>query len=173
MSVHIHLQKWIVYTSFLLVMIGFSGCRGAQETEIPFQTIAKDVGGLDYTSEEPALLIVTRREEFEALDLEIHDPDLLEQVEQIDYEKYFVILVFQGFKYSGGYQVTVQKISLTGEQMIIQTDFAAPWGTRATQMVTSPYHLIAVPKARVQGRQVQFLLVVNDEALIEVSREMP
>lgn len=168
-------HKWIVYITFILVIVGTSGCREEKKIEMPFQTIAAEVGGLEYTKEEPALVIITRPDQIESSELEvIFPPDLLEKMSQLDYEQYFVVLVLQGLQPNSGYGVTVKQINFEDGQMIIEVDFRTPTpGTRVLNAVTSPYHLIAVPKKKVQGQSIRFSLVVNDEPLIEGTREIP
>lgn len=165
----------------LLVMVFVITTCSSQEGELPLETIAKsegfgDFGLTSYRQEEPALLIIASYDEVDTLVPTVlaEDPDLADQLRQLDYDGFFAILVLQGLKPQGGYSVTVQRVVQQDGQVNVYAEFTSPEpGTRRTQAFTSPYHLIAVSKRGEWGRHIRFVLVVDSEEVAETSHFIP
>lgn len=165
----------------LLVMIFIITTCNSQEGELSFETIAKSKGFGDfgltiYREEEPALLIIANDYEVDTLvpNVLAEDPALVDQLRQLDYNRFFAILVLQGLKRQGGYSITVQRVVRQGDQVNVHAEFTEPEpGTRRIQAFTSPYHLIAVSKQGEWGQQFRFVLIADSEGIAETSHFIP
>ncbi len=150
----------------------------AQPTNLPFSTLAKEDGfslGPGYQGKEPGLLVIADPKQIEnpGLDLAL-PPDLAEKLRTLDYRRSFALFVFQGLKGIGGYQVTVQQVELQGSQVTVRVEFIEPKpGTRARQVVTSPYHLIAIEKKGYWGTRFHFVLLRDNQNVAETTSYIP
>ena len=165
----------------LLVMLFIITTCKSQEETLPFETIAKSNGpdslGLTtYREEKPALLIIANDDEVDALvpNVLAEYPALADELGQLDYDRFFAILVLQGLKSSGGFSVTVQRISRQDNHITVWVQFVEPaLGTRRIAAFTSPYHLVAVSKRGEWGQQTHFVLVTDSEEVAETSHFIP
>jgi hypothetical protein len=182
----------------LCVMIALVGCTAAQQesvptpntlpptpagTILPFTTIAQgEHSSAKQFLEKPHIIITTNVQEVDtALRQVAGDPPTLErnphpveQARQIDYNRFFAILVLQGKQATAGYDVTVQQIVRHDDQVIVRALFVEPkQGEGAAQVGTDPYHLVAVPKEGVWGRQIQFELVADGKVVTQTAHFIP
>jgi hypothetical protein len=68
-------------------------------------------------------------------------------VPEIDFDKQTVLAVFMGRKPTGGYATKITRITDTGKRIEATVQEHAPGpGDIVTQALTSPYHMVAVPK---------------------------
>lgn len=164
----------------LAILFIITACK-SQEGKLPFETIAKsndpdNLGLTIYREEEPTLLIIANDDEIDALVPTVlaEDPALVEQLRQLDYNRFFAVLVLQGLKHQGGYSVTVQRIVRQDNRVKVYAEFTEPApGTRRIQAFTSPYHLVQASKEGQWGQEVTFVLVVNDESVAETTHFIP
>lgn len=164
----------------LVLVFTIAACK-SQEGGLPFKTIAKsegfgDFGLTTYREEEPALLIIANDDEVDTLvpNVLAEDPALVDQLRQLDYDRFFAILVLQGLKSTGGFSVTVQRISRQDNQITVWVQFVEPTpGTRRIAAFTSPYHLVAVSKQGEWGQQIRFVLIADSEEVAETSHFIP
>jgi hypothetical protein len=190
-----HLQ-WRSYVIMLCVVIALSACTAAQggsqptpntlpptptATTLAFTTIAQ---GIDFTSdpllEKPQITIITNAQAVDtALRQAAGDPPVLErnqhpveQARQIDYGRFFALLVLQGKQGSSGYSVTVDRVVRQGNQVQVLATFVRPAedGTPVATLavITDPYHLISIPKTGTWGQDVRFELVDQGKVVAEV-----
>lgn len=163
-------------TTILLGLLLFviTACQ-PQERDLPFETIAqRDI--INYREESPALLVITDDDAIDALvpNVLAEDPALADELGRLDYDRFFAILVLQGLKSTGGFSVTVQRISRQDNQVTVWVQFVEPaLGTRRIAAFTSPYHLVAVSKQGEWGQQTHFLLVTDSEEVAETSHFIP
>lgn len=167
--------KSIVLLGLLLFVI--TACQ-PQEGKLPFETIAQGDGfytGRGYGGEEPNLLIITGLNEVDSPGLDVEfPPELADQLRQLDYDRFFAILVLQGLKHQGGYSITVQRVVRQDDRVNVHAEFTKPEpGTRRIQAFTSPYHLIAVSKQGEWGQQFRFVLIADSEEVAETSHFIP
>lgn len=146
-------------------MFAVVACKSHLE-ELSFETIAQGDGfyaGRGYGGEEAALLVIASPEAVDKPGLDVQFPsELADQLRQLDYDRFFAILVLQGLKTTGGFSVTVQRISRENNQVTVQVQFIEPGpGTRITGAFTSPYHLVAASKQGKWGQQINFVLVAD------------
>lgn len=173
-------MKYPKITILLGLLFVIAACK-SQVGELPVETVAKsngpdNLGLTTYREEEPALLVIAGNEDIETLtqNMLAKDPVLADQLRQLDYDRFFAILVLQGLKHQGGYSVTVQQIVRQGDRVNVYAEFTSPEpGTRRIQAFTSPYHLIAVSKRGKWGQQIHFVLVADSEEVAETSHFIP
>lgn len=161
----------------MMLLFTIMACK-PQIEELSFETIAQGDGfyaGRGYGGEEPALLVVASPEAVDKPGLDVQFPsELADQLRQLDYDRFFAILVLQGQKRSTGYAVSIKRIVRQGNQVTIDAEFVEPSpGTRIKPAFTSPYHLVAVSKERQWGQEVTFVLVVNGKTVAETTHFIP
>jgi len=169
-------------TTLMLGLLLFivAACN-SQNGNLRFRTIAKSnspdsLGLTSYREKDPALLIIANDDEIDALVPKVlaQDPDLVDQLHQLDYDLSFAILVLQGLKGQGGYSATVQRIVRQDDQVNVYAEFINPeLGTRRIQAFTSPFHLVAVSKLGKWGQQIKFVLVVDYQPIVEINHLIP
>jgi len=92
----------------------------------------------------------------------------IDKVRQLDFNRFFAILVLQGKQATSGYGVTVQQVVRQDDQVIVRALFVRPKpGEGAQEVGTDPYHLVTVPKEGTWGREMRFELVDNSNVLTE------
>lgn len=158
----------------VMLLFAVVACKSQLE-ELPFETLAqRDV--INYREENPALFVITNDDEIETLVSNVlaEDPALVDQLRQLDYDRFFAILVLQGQKGSTGYAVTIKQIIRQGGRTMIKAEFVEPSpGAFIKPAFTSPYHLVAVSKERQWGQEVTFVLVVNGKTVAETTHFIP
>ncbi len=161
----------------LVLLFTITACK-PQEGALPFETVAQGDGfhtGRGYGGEEPNLLIIAGFDEIDEPGLDVQLPsELANELRQLDYDRFFAILVLQGLKSTGGFSVTVQQISRQDNHITVLVQFVEPaLGTRRIAAFTSPYHLVAVSKRGEWGQQINFVLVTDSEEIAETSHFIP
>ena len=75
-----------------------------------------------------------------------HSPDRTQPV--VDFSKEMVVGVFMGSRPSAGYTISIlSTIQKDGKTLVRYQETMPAKGTMTAQIITSPYHLVAVPKA--------------------------
>jgi hypothetical protein len=167
--------KIIILLGLLLFII--TACQ-TREQELSFETIAQGDGfytGQGYGGEKPNLLVTASLDEINKPGLDVQFPsEVADQLRQLDYDRFFTILVLHGRVGSTRVSVTVQQITRQDEKVTIRAEFVKPSpGTRSEPAFTSPYHLVAVSKRGEWGQQIHFVLVVDSEEVAETSHFIP
>jgi hypothetical protein len=149
-----------------------------QIEELSFKTISQGDGfytGQSYGEEKPGIFVISNVDEIDEPGLDIMFPTkLADELRQLDYDRFFAILVLQGQKRSSGYSVTVKKIVRQGKQVSVYAEFKEPKiGTRRTWVFTSPYHLVAVFKSGNWGQNINFLLEADGKVVAESYHFIP
>lgn len=157
-----------------LLLLATTACQ-SQAQELPFESIAqRDI--ISYREESPALFVIANGDEVDALVSTVlaEDPALVDQLRQLDYDRFFAILVLQGQKGGTGYAVTVRRIVREEDQVTIEVELVEPSpGAFIKPAFTSPYHLVAVSKRGEWGQQIRFVLVADSEEVAETSHFIP
>jgi len=152
----------LVLAAALLVVLGviLPACR-SQETELTFKTIDRRISpgtGEYYENREPALIVISTPQEAAQLDNFVN-PEAIEHLKGMDYDNYFALAVFQGWKFSGGYEVNLTHVSSRNNQITVEVDFQEPLpGFQREDQITSPYHLVQVEKPAILEGRLTFLL---------------
>jgi hypothetical protein len=148
----------------------------SEETTLAFETIEqKERGELSsaYEELEPGLVIINHPEEMVTLSEGIHD-DLKLKLQTMDYNDHFALVVFQGWKSSGGYSTQIRCISRQDNAVNIYVQFRKPrQGEFVNLLVTSPYHLVQVQKVRDWDQEITFNLISDGTNIISRSYFIP
>jgi hypothetical protein len=148
----------------------------SKKMDLIFQTIEKkdETGtGTRYEVREPGLMVVSQPEEVDSLDGLITE-DARQALLGLDYNRYFALAVFQGWKPTGGYSILVSRVSRFGDVVHTYVQFQEPKpDEEKTDEITSPYHLIIVHKDSSWGQEFLFNLIVNDTVVTSLSHEIP
>jgi hypothetical protein len=84
------------------------------------------------------------------------DPRTMEKMPKVDFEKEMVIAVTMGQQRTGGYLVEIASVEREDEKLKVTVRRRAPPPDSMTiQVVTSPYHFVAVPKSDLKAEFVQ------------------
>jgi hypothetical protein len=88
-----------------------------------------------------------------------HSP--VEKLPVVDHTQTMVVGIFLGTKPSAGHEVEIVGTRMQGDELIVEYIRRQPGrGTMAAQMLTSPYHLVAVTK---HAGNVRFVEVKPEE----------
>jgi hypothetical protein len=78
-------------------------------------------------------------------------PDLKIDLPEVDFSKEMVIAVLQGQRNTGGYSIEVTNVIKESKKLYVIVETTDPGPSCInTQVITSPYHLVAVPKGDYQ-----------------------
>lgn len=159
----------------LIPLLGLSACR-PKEIDLPFETIAQgDWGnaGYAYEAHEATLIVITQATEAMELDNWV-TLDTQTQLQALDYDAYFAIAVFQGWKATTGYKVQIDRIALLGNVINVHAQFLEPKPEEEkAPEATSPYHLVRVQRAETWDQDITFNLVMDEVVVASLSRHVP
>jgi hypothetical protein len=136
-------------------------------TAISFQTLAQGFR-LASTQSQPALWVVTNASSRDKLTplISVEQQPLLKGV---DLEKWVVLAVFWGAKPSGGFSITIDKVSITRTDLVVNVILrehnpdAAP-----VDASTFPYHLVIIDRHSLpEGAKFHFRLIDYNTLLAE------
>jgi hypothetical protein len=118
------------------------------ESKLFFKTIEqKDWAGIEsYDAREPGIIIISQAEEVENAKGLITE-EALQALHEINYDLYFAIIVFQGWKPFLGYSIQINRINRVGNVVNIYSQFHEPKpDMEKNLLVSSPYHLVKLKK---------------------------
>jgi hypothetical protein len=85
-----------------------------------------------------------------------------QDLQEIDFESDFALLVNQGLRRMDGYAVNIQRVVRRGDEISVIANFQEPRPTEAASGVISfPYQLIRVHKSGEFGREFNFTLLAS------------
>jgi hypothetical protein len=150
-------------------------CR-SEETRLPFETIEQEEWGgtgQAYEAREPNLMVITRLEEIGEL-AEWVTGEARNHLQTLDYEAYFALIVFQGWKPTDSYGVQINCMTRQDDTVNVYTRFQEPGsGEGGSDTVTSPYHLIQVQKMGAWEQDITFNLVADEAEMSSFSYFIP
>jgi len=127
---------------------GLAACR-PKETELAFETLVQDdLGYFGATYESMDLMIATSVAEAQQIAdaLSPEDPGKrFEQIMDVNYGEYFVVVAYLGAKPHGGFVVTIEKIAQTGRNVDVAISTVEPSGGDA--IFVHPIHAVKVRRA--------------------------
>ena len=154
-----------------LMALPMAGCQRATDIDLSFETIERvDFGGTVQLHEgkEPKLVVIVQQKQVNVLGSTV-SVKARTKLESLDFDHYFAVAVFQGYKPTLGYGVEVQRIARAREVFIIYAHFSHPEpGQVRLNIVTSPYHLVKMSKENLVGKEVEFVLLADGA---EVARQ--
>ena len=138
---------------------------------LPFETIDRTdfgIGFIVYDSTEPGIMVFTKPED--AGNLQLNTPDDIEakvKLEELDYSRYFALLVLEGEKPDTGSSVKITSIMRSGNVVTVYADFLElPENMERAATATYPYHLVAIEKPGEWAETVTFNLVVDQAVIV-------
>jgi hypothetical protein len=147
------------------------GCSPTQK-EVPFETVSKHSSS-DYEPREPKLVVVSKESELQSL-LVLRPPhglDLNQALSKIDFSLHFLLVAFQGYQPTGGYQIEVQNIQQLGKEIQVRAKFVRPKPAEIVRHgTTRPYHLVRVGKTDLEGKGRFTFVLVDDSSGKEVAK---
>lgn len=109
------------------------------EVELEFETIAQSVYS---KAVEKGVFLITGLQDVHKIEGFLHK-DARELMANVDYGRFFAIAVFQGNQKSGGYKVTIERLSVKERELRICAIFLEPGPHQpVTTVETSPYHIV-------------------------------
>jgi len=166
--------NWLLVL-MLTLLLGLSACK-SQETNLPFEILEQEernLTGQIYEAREPGLIIVAQADEVAELDDWVTETSK-EQLQVMDYDVYFALVVFQGMKPTDGYGVQIERIARKGNEVTIHAQFQEPRPDQEkNDIVTSPYCLIQVQKIGAWDQDVKFNVIADGSVLISASHSIP
>jgi hypothetical protein len=163
----------------LVALAGVTGCKDREPAiEIPFETIENaDLAGTGgyYEEEKPKLVIITETEQIDDKLGDTVSSKSQVQLRDMDFDRYFVIGVFQGrrpylYTVSG---VEIQRIEKGGNAITIFVHFYEPVEDQARGMVTSPYHLLRIQKGESLQGEFKFILKADGKSVARQTHFIP
>jgi protease stability complex PrcB-like protein len=159
----------------LSATFGLVACE-PQEADLPFETIEQKEWagtGQAYEALEPGLMVFTLTEQLDSLTPWITE-NAKAKLLAVDYDKYFILVVFQGKKSTTGYGVDINRIARLENAVNVYAQFQVPKPDEAkADAITSPYQLVQVQKVGTWGQEVRFNLIVEDVTVTSTSSPIP
>jgi hypothetical protein len=173
---YIHTLLFLILTCVTFsVTVGLVACE-PQEADLPFETIEQKEWagtGQSYEAFEPGLMVFTQTEQLDILNPWITQ-DAQTKLLAVDYDQYFVVVVFQGKKPTTGYGVDVNRIAQLENGVNVYAQFHEPKPDEAkADAITSPYQLVQVQKVGAWGQAVRLNLIVEDVTVASISSFIP
>lgn len=82
----------------------------------------------------------------------------------IDWEHEVVLVALMGGKRTGGYRITIKDVRVRGGQVIVQVEEVSPQpGEMVIQVLTSPFHVVTVPREALPGGTFTLRFVTGKE----------
>ena len=161
----------------LVVLVLLISCW-PQEVDLPFETIERaDLSGTGeyYEDKDPRLIIIANVAELDTLGNTVSSDAQL-QLQDLDFDRYFAVGVFQGWRPSlpSPSGVEVQSISQQGRTITIYARFYEPVeGTVQKDVEISPYQLIKIWKEVDMQGEIEFILNVDGTVVSQQTHILP
>ncbi len=169
------MNKFMIFLSVLAISLGLSACQ-PKEVDLLFETIERrDASGTGqvYQDRQPGLIVIATPEEAASLGALVTSESQA-QLQNLNYNTYFAIAIFQGRKPTTRYSVQIERITRKGNMVTIHALFKEPQPSEAKgDEVTSPYHLVQVQKVGTWGQTITFNLVAGDVIVTSLSHYIP
>ncbi len=112
--------------------------------EIPFETIARDELSR-YDKPEPNLLLITDRDQEEALAKLLFKQEDIDQLKEVDFQANLVIALFRGDYPSSGYEGVIEHIIRRGNKLYVYAQLWKPGpNVPIRPAATSYYHIVKI-----------------------------
>lgn len=161
-------QKGRIFYLLFLVVALLGACT-PQEEELSFETIEQADYSPKYENKESGLVIIASADEANQLNGWI-SLEALEQLREMDYEKFFAVVAFLGWQPTGHEGIRIERIVRQGDAISIYALVGMPTGETR---VSSPYHLVKIQKTGWWGTSINFALVVEETTVASQSHHIP
>lgn len=173
MKTHANFVKALLPFFVIAAMLpGLTACQ-PQETDVPFETVLK--GDIDTSYGTLDLMLAANSTEAQQIVDTLQTRQFSEELEEIinvNYEEYLVIVVILGAWPYGGAEITVERISQVGQDFMVVVSTVEP--TDGDRVIVHPVHVIKIRRAdlALQG-QVRFNLCKGDELVLTREHFVP
>ncbi len=135
-----------------------------QEVEVDFETL-ENAPSPGITTAAPDVAVVSEKEDTYTLGNTV-SPGSISKLIDLDYKASFALVVFQGRKPTGGYNVEILNVTHEGNTVNIYVHFTERDPAKpAVEILTSPYHLVKVSREGFKGELVFVVLADGKEIL--------
>lgn len=178
--------------ALLLLAVGLSSCESAMQlipplpTKTPFVLTELPPGAREisfenvlqgyvsrYEGSEPRLIVIATPSQAQEMDQTLY-PIGPPSLTMTNFDDYFVIIAFYGYRGMGGPQIEIKQIVRREHQVDVYaylTDVPRGW-PRPAQAV-SPFHAVRVRKEGDWGGEFAFVLYDNDRPVAETKHYIP
>jgi len=156
----------------LVLLVSLVACK-PQETELPFEIVVK--GSIGATYKNMDLMIATNPAEAQQIadTLWPEQPGMhFEEIANVDYGQYLVIIAYFGAKPHGGFVITIEKIVQIGRMVNVTISTVEPTGGDA--VILHPIHAVKIKRADlpVKGR-LSFSLLKDGKTILTREHLVP
>jgi hypothetical protein len=142
---------------------------------LPFETIERaevpDTGQY-YQGQNPKLVVITEVREGNAVG-NIISIKAQAQLQNLDFNRYFAAVVFQGIVGYVHPGIMIQRISVEGNVITFYVHVLEPVSNERKTMITSPYHLVKVRREEEVQGEMEFVLNVDGAVVSRQTRSLP
>jgi hypothetical protein len=171
------LRRRLLCLTILTGLVLF-GCKGPEPRDLPFETIesADLLGPGEYSEEEtPKIIIITELEQVDDRVGDAVSPQAQAQLRDLDFDRYFVVGVFQGRRpyiyWASG--VEIQRIEQRGDTITILAHFYEPIEDQVRGGMAAPYQLLRIRKGGSIRGEFNFILKVNGQEIVRKNDFIP
>ena len=164
--------------TILMILIGTTACQ-PEETELLFETIERRPYGSTgklWRAQNPGFVTVATPDDLAQVN-DFFTFDAHAQLQNLDFERHFAVVVFQGFQGSllgPPFGVEVQKIIKEGGTVKIHAHIYEHVGEVVRRPVqNSPYHLVQVRREEDMRGEIEFVLIVDGTVMSRQSHRLP
>jgi hypothetical protein len=144
-----------------------------QKTNLQFQTIEKGESTKANKPTEPEIFVITNNNDYLHLRGFI-SPDSEELLKTLNYDNFFVLMVFQGLKPNSGYGIEIKVVTKTKNIVTLFTKFDEPKpDLEKSPEIRSPYHLIQIKKISNWDQEIEFHMVVQGQVVVSQTFFIP
>ncbi len=165
-------HKYKILYTLLLTMLSsvvlLSAC-GPREIELPFETIERSNYSPRYEKKKPGLMIIATEDEINQL-IGFVTPKAISRLQEIDYNKYFVVVAFLGWYRKVHEGIRVEQVICRNNSISIYAQVGELTGKDA---ISSPYQVIKVQKVGRWGAEIDFALVIDRNTVASQSHYIP
>jgi hypothetical protein len=148
-----------------------SGPWAADSTAAAFLTLAHGNTAIAKIKG-PAIFLAADAEKVAHFAAWIKDNENAAKLAKVDFATHLVVAVFAGVRPSSGYGITVKRVESSNGSVTVTTALSGPIsGQAVTDVISFPYHVIAVPYTAVASKPKTVWRVITD-AGVEVVRTM-
>ena len=147
----------------------------ATETDLTFETIEQPELGGSYEARQPGLMVISSFQDLANLDgLVTVTDEAMSRLLELEYDAYFALVVFQGWKPTTHYSVQIDRVTRMGNTINVYAQFHEPKPDELRgDLVTSPYQLVQVQKIGEWGQEFSFQVIVNETTVASLSHFIP
>jgi len=127
----------------------------------PGVAIVKEWKGSNAAQEKPKRVVVENQKGWEEVWSSMEgNVQPKPETPKIDFSKNTVIAVFMGMRKSGGYSVKITSIEEKDKLVVVVKESDPPPDAMVTMALTSPYHVVVIPKTR---KAIEFVNEKNEK----------